>query len=122
MINTCRDVLKNLRKLSYCTEDTLGFLGNSYCICRYDDYDKVYDYGKYKGEISSIIEQLVSDGYIKYAINENTFTLTQKGLHPYRFEWEAIKHFLLTSVLVPIVVSVVTTLLTLFVEGLLSGT
>lgn len=121
MIKTCRDVLKNLRKLSYCTEDTLSFLGNTDCICRYDDLDKVYNYSKYKGEISSIIEQLASDGYIKYSINECTFTLTQKGLHPHRFEWEAVKHFLLTSVLVPIVVSIITTLLTLFVEGLLSG-
>ncbi len=121
MISTCRNVLKNLRKLSSNTEDILVFLGNTYCICRYDDSNSVYDYSKYKGEINSIIRQLVSDGYMAYSFNEHHFTLTQKGLHPYRFRWETTKHFLFSSILVPIAVSLATTLLTLLVQDLLSG-
>lgn len=121
MTNSCRNVLKNLRKLSSSTEDVLAFLGDTYCICRCDDTENVYDYNEYKGEINSAIKQLVSDGYLEYSINEYHFTLTQKGLHPHQFQWDAFKSFLFTSILVPIGVSFATTLLTLLVQGLLSG-
>lgn len=117
MIITCRNVLAGLRKLTSNTEDLLSFLGDTYCICLSEDTNKTYDYTKYKGEINSIISQLVSDGYMEYAYNEFNFTLTQRGLHPYRFQWESFKSFLFKSVLVPILVSLVTTLLTLLVQS-----
>lgn len=116
MIYTCRNVLAGLRKLTSSTEDLLSFLGNTYCICLIDDIDKTYDYTKYQGEIHSIIKQLVSDGYLEYAQNEYNFTLTQRGLHPYRFQWEACKSFLFRSILIPILVSLATTLLTLLMQ------
>lgn len=121
MISTCRHVLSGLRKLASNSEDLLCFLGDTYCICLYEDTDKTYDYTKYKGEINSIIKQLVSDGYMEYAFNEFHFTLTQRGLHPYRFQWENIKIFLLQSIFVPIVVSIATTLITLLITSLLQG-
>ena len=119
MIQSCRKVLNELRKLSSSTESILAFLGDTYCICLYDDYTKTYDYTKYKDEITSIIKFLVSEGYLEYTINEFHFTLTQKGLHPYQFQWEIIKKFLLNSILVPIAVSLLTTLLTLLAQALL---
>lgn len=119
MISTCRNVLTGLRKLTSNTEDLLSFLGDTYCICLVDDIDKTYDYTKYQGEIHSIIKQLVSDGYLEYGYNEYNFILTQRGLHPYRFQWEACRSFLLRSILVPILVAFATTLLTLLMQELL---
>ena len=119
MINTCRNVLSGLRKLSSNTEDILSFLSGTYCIRLLSDTSKTYDYTKYNGEIVSIISQLVSDGYLKYSFNECNFTLTQRGLHPYRFQWESCKSFLLRSILVPILVAFATTLLTLLMQELL---
>lgn len=119
MIKPCRKVLSELRKLSSSTDDILCFLGDTCCISLYSDYTKTYDYSNYSGEIRSIVKQLVNDGYMEYSVNEYHFSLTQKGLHPYRFTWDSIKHFLFTSVLVPIVVAFVTSLLTLLIEGLL---
>ncbi len=124
----CRNVLNGLRNLSSGTEDVLWFVDKSSYICRYSDpdTDRRYDYAKYKGEIRGIIEQLVMDGYLKYdsdgdEVYENYFTLTHKGLHPYRTQWEALKSFLFRSIFVPILVSLTTTLLTLLVQALLSA-
>lgn len=121
MTKPCRKVLNGLRELSSNTEDILVFLGNTYCICRYDDTDKTYDYAKYKGEINSVIRQLIADGYLEYSFNEYHFTLTQKGLHPHQFQWDNFKNFLWSSIVVPIFVSLATTLLTLLITMLLQG-
>lgn len=118
MIKQCRYVLRGLQKLSANTEDRLSFFGSTTCICLVKDYDQVFDYSRYKGEIHSIIHQLILDGYlIPCDVGEYNFTLTSKGLHPYRFQWEQIKLFLFRSVFVPIVVSVVTTLITMILQG-----
>lgn len=116
----CKKVLNGLRKLSSGTEDVFGFLGNSFCICLISDLSKTYDYTKYKGEINSVIRQLVSDGYLTYTSDEYSFALTQHGLHPYQFQWESFKSFLIRSIIVPIVVSLATTLLTLSIRWLLA--
>ena len=119
MIKSCRDVLRGLQKLTNNTEDILSFLGDTTCICRDDNYSTVYDYSKYQNEIRSIISQLVKDGYLEYSAGKHKFSLTQLVLHPYRFKIEEIKKFSFTSILVPIVVSVATTVITLLVQGLL---
>ena len=118
MIYPCRVVLNNLRTLSNGSEVALTFLGNTHCICLFNDYDKTYDYSKYKGEINSILNQLVSDGYLLLNTADNTFSLTQHGLHPYQFQWDAFKSFLFKSIFVPSVVSFVTTILTLLAQWL----
>lgn len=118
MIKQCRYVLRGLRNLSTNTEDRFSFLDNSTCICLVKDYDQVFDYSRYQGEIHATIHQLILDGYLMPDDrNEYYFALTSKGLHPYRFQWEQIKLFLFRSVFVPIVVSVVTTLITMILQG-----
>lgn len=118
MTYQCRAVLKNLRILTNGSGDSLTFLGNTNCICFLNDYYKTYDYTKYKGEIQSIINQLISDGYLLLNTADNTFSLTQRGLHPYQFQWDAFRAFLFTSIFVPAAVSFVTTLLTLLANWL----
>ena len=120
MTYQCRAVLKNLRVLADETGAPMTFLGNTDCICLFDDYYKTYDYAKYKGEIQSIINQLISDGYLLLNTADNTFSLTQHGLHPYQFQWDAFRSFLFKSILVPAAVSFVTTLLTLLANWLFS--
>lgn len=119
MIRSCRIVLKGLRTLSSNTEDALTLLGGTTEICRADDYDRTYDYAKYKGEINGILRQLESDGCLVFSGID--FSLTQKGLHPYQFQWEAFKGFLFKSILVPVLVSLATTLITLCIQAWLSG-
>ncbi len=120
MTKPCRKVLNNLRKLSDNTEDVLSYLRDTSCICLYDDVDRIYDYSKYKNEIYGIIKQLVTDGYLQYYRAERLFTLTHKGLHPHQFQWEIFKSFFFKSILVPVGVSFVTTLLTLLAQWLLT--
>ena len=117
MFKSCRNVLSGIRSISNNTEETLCIVGDAPYICRLDDLSVFYDYSNYKNEIQSIIDQLVLDGYLKYSINQYHFSLTQKGLHPYQLKLESVKHFLFTSVLVPIFVSVATTIITLVIKG-----
>lgn len=119
MTKQCRKILSELRKLSNNSEEVLAFLGDTNCFCVANDENKTFDYSKYENEISGIIEQLVNDGYLKYGYNEYFFTITNHGLHPHRYKWELIKHFLLTSILIPIAVSVVTSIIVLLLQGLL---
>lgn len=114
MIHQCSVVLRNLRKLSTNTDTVLCFLGCTTYICRSDDEESFYDYSNYQGEIYAIIEQLVNDSYLKYEDNQYHFSLTESGLHPHQVNWIHFGIFLFKSVIVPIVVSFITTLLTAF--------
>lgn len=118
MTKPCRTVLNELRKLSSHTESTFVLYAYPHYIFLANT-DKSFEYDKYKEEIFGIIEQLVSDGYLKYTINQNYFCLTHKGLHKYQFEWDSFKSFLFRSIFVPVLVSFITTLLTLLVQVLL---
>jgi hypothetical protein len=73
------------------------------------------DYGK---ELSACLYGLVRDGYL-LQLDEYHVALTDKGLHPYRQSWENVKHFLFNSVLVPIIASAITSLIVLWLQGLL---
>lgn len=112
-------VLRHLRALSDGTSAQLSFVRGAPHIIRTDDHSRFYDYTKYRGEIASIISALVKDGYLAYTINMYHFCLTDRGLHPHQETYTNVKSFLIKSVLVPIVVSVVTTLLTLWITELL---
>lgn len=109
MTKQCREVLKELRRISNSTNDELCFLYGSSCICVGFDETRCYDYSKYAGEISSIIDWLSRDNYLEYGDSKSCFALTHKGLHPYRITWDSSKTFLFRSILVPIIVSIATT-------------
>lgn len=118
----CRNVLKELRHLSSNAEDEFALVDDANYICLDCDDSIRYDYTEYKNEIKGIIKQLVLDGYLNYDSNSNVnyFTLTHKGLHSYQFQWAIFKSFLIKSILVPAVVSFVTTLCTLILQWLLT--
>ncbi len=72
------------------------------------------DYGK---ELSACLYGLVRDGYL-IQIDEYHVALTDKGLHPHYQTFEDVKQFLIRSVAIPIVVSVATSLIILWLQGL----
>lgn len=79
----------------------------------------ILDVSKYNGELDAIIQRLKDDGFLESPYS-GTFRLTHKGLHYKEYQFESIKDFALNSILVPIVVSAITTLLTLWLQALLS--
>lgn len=90
-------VLHNLRKLSKNTNTEMNMLGNSTEICLGYDYDKTYDYHKYAGEITALIDSLAEENYLTYTKdNKNSFALTTKGIRTFQiFTRATVQHFLL---------------------------
>lgn len=78
------------------------------------------NFAPYENEIMSIIPYLESLGYVRISENNETiFYMTHAGLH---FREIKFNNFIITfikSVIVPIGVSAATTLLTLWLKGLL---
>lgn len=98
----------------------LRFLRNS----KPDFDDRVYTYAfieeHYAKSISmesvfATVRYLDKIGYLEIATANGIslgVVLTELSLHPYEFQIERIKNFLFKSILVPIIVSFVTTLIT----------
>lgn len=119
MTYQCSYVLRQLRKLTEKSESLMSYVSGSTEICLFENQSVTYDYSKLQNEINSIINELISQGYLVNGFNEYNFSLTHKGLHPYLVKWDIVKMFLIKSCLVPITVSITTTLLTLWLKGLL---
>lgn len=72
-------------------------------------------------DLTDTLKQLISDGYITATINDVLFTdirLTYKGKHYKEYRWIATKETLLKSFIFPILVSLITTLITLAINGI----
>lgn len=112
------DVLRNLKKLANNTETELAIYMDRPIICIDCDDEKQMDFSKYDGEIYGIIEDLVSSGHLTYTRKGvYYFSLTAKGIHPFQGVCARIINFLLKSIAVPIVVSLLTTLFALKIFG-----
>lgn len=109
-------VLKGIRLLARDAETDFGFLFNSTCLCLTSDPERVYDYRKYAHEIHGIMDFLVEQGYL-ISTPGNQYRLTHHGLHPAQASLIQLRNFLLKDVLVPIAVSVATTLICLWLTG-----
>lgn len=113
----CRIVLKNLKKLTNNTEINVSYLSDDCYFCL-DDMSQLYSYKKYEREIDSIISQLVASGYLQYNYgNAYNFHLTQKGLHNSFLTLQSMSLFFVKNFLLPIVISIITTLITLRIKG-----
>ena len=112
-----RTVLNHLKELADNTDTELALLGMSTLICPTDDEDRTYDYSEYEGEINSILDELVNAGYLTYPRNNRYFvSLTSKGIHPMQGLYFSFLNFLFRSILVPISVSAITTIVLFFIE------
>lgn len=118
MTRSCRDVLNHLRELSDNDFALLTFVSDAPCICLRDNLSKRYDYSKHEDEIGAIIQELARTKYLVCDDHCIQMRLTYKGLHPCAMTWEELKSFFFRSVAVPVVVSAITTLVTLWLQSL----
>lgn len=119
MTKQCKYVLKHLKKLACNSDMLLSFLGNTTYICRFDDESTIFDYSKYEAEIDSIIQSLIDNGYLVQGFNQYHFHLTQKAIHHTQYSMEKIIKFLICSIVVPMAVSLATSIIVLYIQGLL---
>lgn len=105
----CKDVLKNIKKITENTEQDFSYMYNSTCFCLDNDFSKTYDYKLYDSEIGGIITLLVQEGYIEPSYNKYTFKLTQRGIHNKQLTYAAIGKFLLHNIIaiIALLVSVI---------------
>lgn len=71
--------------------------------------------------ISYIMKYLKDEGYLDYFVADNDFytvNLTYKGLAYKSFNFESLKSFIKKSIIVPIIVSAITTLITMWLQHL----
>jgi hypothetical protein len=121
MTRSCKFVLDKIIDYSKNEYPILCVQRSGYIVkCGSADGYTVIDCGKYRSEINIIIQQLVNDGFLEVPYNKGTFRLTHKGIHYKEYKFEQFKAFILNSIVVPIVVSAITALLTLWLQGLLS--
>lgn len=110
-------VLRHLKQIADNTEIELCLLGDTTLICPTYEEDKSYDYSKYKGEIRSILDDLANSGHLVYPRdNKHFISLTAKGIHPMQGLYFSFLNFLFRSILVPISVSAITTIVLFFIE------
>ena len=72
-------------------------------------------------DLNGCLAILEDEGYIQITDRESvvpTIIPTHKGIHFGEYRHKEIEHFLFTSILVPVVVSVVTTLVSLWLNGI----
>lgn len=117
MTKQSRYVLHQIQKLCKNSSIELYFIEKDNVIYKVHNPLIKVKLKKYSGEIGSLFDYLTETGYlIKTRFG---FKLTHKGAHPYAVSFETVKCFLIKSFLVPIAVSIITTLLTLWLKGLL---
>lgn len=114
MTRPCRYILKICRKSGI---KEFAYNQQKQAVVHIHKLDEFSSVKKYADEVGSSFIWLEENGYI--IRQQHGFSLTQKGLHPYEIIAENIGMFLLRSVLVPIVLSILTTLITLYIKSLL---
>lgn len=116
MIRESRIILKRIQKLSNHSDTRILTLNGR--LINPETNQTIVCWRDYGSELNAIVDGLVRDGYL-VQLEDFKVALTDKGLHPYKMKWEEIRHFLFTSVAVPVLISIATTLLTLWLKTLL---
>lgn len=112
----CNKVLRGLRRLTNKSETPFlpSYYKDSFSLI--NDADSIYECPQFKSEFDTILKSLEENGYIEQAYG-NFYSLTQKGLHPYQITFENVIHIFFTSILCPIIVAFITSLITLAIFG-----
>lgn len=112
-------VLCGIRKMAKNTQNHFVF-SESFTDGETDLYcfetKAVYNYAKYKDEIDAIIDMLNDEKCIITDDSGNVpvYRLTELGMHPCQLNLKTFLNFLINSILVPVAVSAITTLITLW--------
>lgn len=110
MTKQCKYYLKLCRKLS---ENEFKYNSKDHFIRNVHKLKGGIEVRKYCSEAESVFDCLLDNGYLKRA--QFGYDLTQKGLHPKRMIWEDIRAFLIKSIVVPIIVSAITSIITVYI-------
>lgn len=113
MIYQSRYILKQCRKFR-----NLEFNCNSHLHCLYDVHatSSTVPIEKYKDEAEQLLAHLVDIGCL--VRTQFGYRMTAAGMHTLQISAIRIGNFLLRSVLVPVVLSILTSLITLYITGL----
>lgn len=110
MIKPCRKTLKAINYLCQNSDSTSSIDIIVYYHNRVNNLD-----------LNNTLQYLLDNGYINVNNTDGTWTEitpTYTGIHYSDFSKEKFKNFILTSLLVPIVVSIITSLITLWINSL----
>ena len=123
MTPDCRKMLKVLRKIQPKEGGLLLFVepfdsseGHFNVMSSSEDIPLPFPTAKTR----SILDELESRGLISFP-HQSVFTVTHAGWHTNFIAWERFRDFMIKSVLVPIAVSLATSILTVFVLRYIGG-
>lgn len=119
MTRQCRYVLKQIKTASINPTEIIFYSEEDHTVYVIGNSQKKASIPKYFNELASILDALVDNGCL-IRTQPVGFQLTHKGMHPHEFSFDAAKKFFLHSIVTPIIVSVVTTLLTLLITACFS--
>ncbi|WP_318708853.1 hypothetical protein [Candidatus Acetatifactor stercoripullorum] len=115
LIRPCYRVLKSINYL--CSQNESGTTSNLDIMVYFNQKTKRLD-------LNATIKQLFVDGYIEAHFSGAAITdikPTYKGKHYTEYRWIAAKEVIIKSFLLPIVVALITTLITLAVNELFTA-
>lgn len=115
MEHSLRKVYRAIRNLSEGSSPEIAWDPSHCLIFRADKEELAYEFPFEADYCTACFERLLELGYIKTTINSYFYALTFKGLHPYQVAFEQLKQFILKSILTPIGVAIVTSILTTLV-------
>lgn len=105
-------ILHKLRKVQPKVSDQIMLDVYGKCVNSSGNKDLSFSFEKHWHFVLPLIGQLSNDGYLKF-VDFSTIQLTEKGFYYLQSQFRLIASFILKSVLVPIGVAFVTTLITL---------
>lgn len=108
-------ILKELNKLADHSTAELCYLddGRNPCIiCRSDSDKNQHDFIRYQNQFDAYMDELFSDGFLVHTVNRYYFRLTSRGLHYKKYFFQKFFIYFLQSILVPIMIGVISSLIT----------
>lgn len=109
MTRKCRCILKECKKL--CAPSDYIFGRNIHGQLCDLEVNNTFDINHYCNDSLAIFDYLIANGYIKEIEKDDLYQITYKGLHPVAFAYDEIRGILLKSIVAPILVSIITTLI-----------
>ena len=117
MTKQCKYVLKKIKLLTGKTSREVGYENDKNIIYELKKPNEKLELAKYHGELNTLISSLIDNGHL--TTTRFGIQLTHKGIHPFRVSFEEVKRFLFKSVIIPIIISVLASLATMWLKGLL---
>lgn len=114
-----QNLLKSINKLTHSSEKPFFFDPHDSSLHLVECFSDSLSCCDLSKEINGVIQSLQSKGYLSvvpsYGLDSNHYCLTHKGIHYLQFTAEALAEFLFKSVLIPVIVSLITAIITVYI-------